>query len=192
MTPIEFDQAMSRLTLSFPQSSYSGERLKLIWEKCSWMTARSFERIVGNFIAGNRYAPLPKDFIDAAIKERQALGERKDMAPPTPIACHWCNDGGVCEVMRKADGEEFFCRCGCQTGRDSIQQQLPQWSSSMESEFLRHAMFGQRAQRWMPDKGFDSKRPEACLEFLRDKWREKAKRSAVMWAAREQDDGGAA
>lgn len=190
MNHLEFDKAMMRLGASFPNAQYSGERLKLIWEKCEFMPARSFERIVGNFVSGSRYAPLPKDFIDAAIKERQHLGFAREIAPAAPIECDWCNDGLVMEIMRKDDGEEFFCRCECnlwphnseKPRRWSSHTQLPIWAKEAERHFLPLKMFGERALRWKPPRGFDPRKPEESLKGMVERWQLKMRKSEQMWA----------
>jgi hypothetical protein len=72
MTPPEFDVQMNRITATFGEGKvYNRERLALIWKAVNDLTAHSFSRIVDNFIASSRYAPLPKDFQEAAYAERK-------------------------------------------------------------------------------------------------------------------------
>lgn len=187
MTPIEFDRAMERLGHSFPQANYSAERLKVIWEKCQWMPAHSFERIVGNFITGARYAPLPKDFIDASIKERQHLGEPRRESQPIPIVCQWCNDSGVNEIMRKSDGSEFFCRCDCMRSLErrhiNLRPELPEWTEALAQEFLRHKFYGERALRWKPNIQLNQRNVANVIQATAKLWQKKLHASRVMWLA---------
>lgn len=193
MTPIEFDMAMNDLAEAFPRAKYSASQRRTIFEKCEWMPYFSFKRIVNNFTLGARYAPTPKDFIDAAYKERQHHGFGKEEAPRKPIVCSYCNDGGVCEVMHKESGEEFFARCGCTLGEYSIHRELKrfEWTGA-DPAYLVHKMQGERAERWKP-VAFNPSKAKESLEALADIWFAKVKRSRAHWAALELgDDGGAA
>lgn len=70
--PPEFDIQMARITGTFGEGRvYSRERLALIWKAVNDLSAHSFSRIVDHFISNARYAPLPKDFQEAAYAERK-------------------------------------------------------------------------------------------------------------------------
>jgi hypothetical protein len=72
MSPAEFDVQMNRVTQTFGEGKvYNRERLALIWKAVNDLSAPSFSRIVDNFIASARYAPLPKDFQESAYAERR-------------------------------------------------------------------------------------------------------------------------
>lgn len=183
MTDLEFDMAMRRVTETFPnKGAYTEERLKLIFKATRSLPAHAFNRIVDHFVANSRYAPLPKDFLEAAAKERVHLGESiRQWTSPPPIACKWCNDGGVMEVEGKQTRNEYFIRCGCEAGRFSIHRDLPRWTSSeFGQHFIAHAMFGERALRWKP-KNFD---PSDSVNSLHDKleeWKLKLDLSKAFW-----------
>lgn len=68
----EFNAQISRLVATFNKSAFTDERITLIYKSVSGLKANEFGRIVDQFIANFRQAPLPKDFQEAANKERNA------------------------------------------------------------------------------------------------------------------------
>jgi hypothetical protein len=192
MTHPLFQEQMARLRTEFGAKAFTPGREQIIAKACKNLPDANFIRIVDHMLTTQRYAPLPKDFAEAAMRERHHIGyddiDRREL-PAIPIKCPWCVDGGVVEVMQKHTGEEYFARCGCSAGRDSMHQALEQftWTGYRADEFLLHKMQGERAKRWKPAK-FDAEKAHASLEHMRNVWREKMRKSKVLWG--EQDNNG--
>lgn len=70
MTQNDFNIQLGRIYSVFGEKQYGKERLSLIWQSCKELSDYAFIRIVDNFISSARFAPLPKDFKDAAIAEK--------------------------------------------------------------------------------------------------------------------------
>jgi hypothetical protein len=192
MTPGCFLSQMAKLRTEFGAKAFTPGKEELVSKAVRSLPDASFEKIVNHFVATFRAAPLPRDFFEAAMKERAHLGHPKDTAPRKEIVCKWCVDGGVIEVLHKESGEEYFARCGCTSGENSIHTNLKRfiWAGYLANDFHVHQMMGERAMRWRPE-AFNPKSAEESLRALRDIWRAKVKKSEAFWGERN-DDGGAA
>lgn len=84
ITTAEFTNQMERMFEQFGSKAFSSERNQLILREVSSLTAFQFKKIVDDFLMGSKFAPLPKDFRDAAtIPKREnnaALKKESDEA----------------------------------------------------------------------------------------------------------------
>lgn len=185
MTQECFRVEMARLRDEFGAKHYTPNREDSIGRALISLPDTSVRRIVQHFVDSARYAPLPRDFQQAARAEQAQLGYAKIDKPQAPIECHWCNDGGVVEVERIKSGKEYFMRCTCEAGAKSMRSDFPFWSESFAPYFKLHKMFGQRALKWKPRKGFDTSDPIASLTEMAELWNDKVKISRVLWGEME-------
>jgi hypothetical protein len=177
---------MARLRENFGEAAFKPGREDLIGKAVRSLSDQSFEKIVSHFIANFRQAPLPKDFFEAAAKERIYTSTRS-IPPPKPIDCHWCNDGGVIEVLHKETQKEYFMRCDCLEGagspcgrvKGSFRTEVPVWSKEYEREYVRFKFFGERALKWKPKRGFDPNDPQGSLKELVEIWSLKMRLSSI-------------
>jgi hypothetical protein len=174
---------MAKLRTEFGPKAFTPERQDIIARAVRTLPDRNFEKIVQHFIANFRQAPLPRDFLEAAAKERVHLGEiKREWVPAPEPDCDWCNDGGVMEVEARQSGREYFIRCGCLAGHKSFRTDLPIWSTETFGEYFKvHKMKGARALRWKSKNAFD---PKAAIESLNDKveeWKVKHQVSVIFW-----------
>lgn len=198
MTQHCFDTQMARLKETYGARTYGPGREELILKSTRHLHDYAFEKIVSRFIADSRQAPLPKDFIDAANRERGGHQRLLRDNVADPIRCEWCNDGGVIEVTHTADSKEYFMRCDCEnhlpererTWAKHFRTELPYWGGDMEKFFTRHKMYGPRALKWRPRR-FDPGRILESTHDVVERWKLKLKVSAVFWRELERDSGGA-
>lgn len=61
-----FEGGMRSLIGQFGDKAYSPDRVAVIYDEVKKLYPLQFKRIVRDFLSGSRYAPLPKDFRDAA------------------------------------------------------------------------------------------------------------------------------
>lgn len=116
MSPPEFDLQMNRITGTFGDGKiYGRERIAAIWRAVSDLTQSSFSRIVDNFIASARYAPLPKDFQEAAYTERRNDFNRDVKGAARSMDREW--QGGLKSYLAK----EY---AGARTLNDAVQIQI--------------------------------------------------------------------
>lgn len=73
----EFDNQVSRLASAFGSSAFNSERQKRIWMQVKDLPGHWFARIVDGMIDSMRHAPLPQDFQNAALEERNRLYEEE-------------------------------------------------------------------------------------------------------------------
>lgn len=73
MTDEQFQFQMKRLESAFGEKHFDLERLDLIKQSVFWMELGQFSSVVDHFISSFRQAPLPKDFKEAAIHERNKM-----------------------------------------------------------------------------------------------------------------------
>lgn len=86
MTPDQFKFQMHRLEDTFGAKNFTMERLELIERFCMWMSLGQFSHICDHFISSFRYAPLPKDFKDAAIREKKNSFEKEVLSTELPFS----------------------------------------------------------------------------------------------------------
>jgi hypothetical protein len=115
--PPEFDVQMNRITSTFGDGKmYSRERVEAIWKAVSDLSAHSFARIVDNFIASSRYAPLPKEFQEAAYAERKNAFNRDVTGAARAMDFQW--GGGLHDYLAKEYGTE------CKTLNQAVATQI--------------------------------------------------------------------
>lgn len=72
MMPLDhFRAQISRIVATFGKASFSEERISLIYSCVQGLSADEFTRVTNLVISEHRYAPLPKDFSEAAAKVRK-------------------------------------------------------------------------------------------------------------------------
>lgn len=192
MTFQYFQEQMGRLRTEYGAKAFTPGREEIIYKAVRSLEPYQFEKICSHMISTQRIAPLPKDFVEAAMRERHHTGQQAQ-SPPYVVVCEWCNDGGIIEVMHKLSGEEYFARCGCTFGRDSIHRSLErfEWTGHMSNKFLLHKMAGERSERWK-SCSFNPNSASDSLAAIRELWNAKLRRSAAFWNESSSGDGGAA
>lgn len=73
MTKGWFAAQMDILCAIFGTAEYSEHRRTLIWNECSDLSEEQFAKIIKHFcyVKNVKYPPLPSDFKESAIKQRQ-------------------------------------------------------------------------------------------------------------------------
>lgn len=71
MTMELFSKQIARLVSTFGPRLYPDERVTTIWKAVNDLTDEWFEKTVTDFIANNRFGPLPAEFMTAADDERK-------------------------------------------------------------------------------------------------------------------------
>ncbi len=174
MTHFEFEQAINRLKKTFPATQFGEERERLMFRAVASLPAENLNRIVDHFIATFRQAPLPKDFLEAAAKERIHLKPLRDQTPPPPPGCRLCLDSGIINVRYAKTRRDVFmnCNCGAQSVRD-----FPFWSREMESDFTLAPFSG---RDWAPKQASDKSFTESLKEKV-EEWKLKLQISHGFW-----------
>lgn len=176
MTEIYFREQIGRLSSEWPKS-FSPEKQKLIAKALKDVPDYAVEKIVTHFLSTFRQAPLPKDFIDAALRETLGREQRRaeeyiDREP----RCPKCWDCGVFEVQHDQTREIAFIRCSCLEGDKSFHQKLPQWDAfTFGSEFTPLYMNDGRGGLWKPEQGMSGLDEKAAL------WKAKIEQSLEFW-----------
>lgn len=99
MNTNEFNLQMGRLFSLFGEKSFSNERLKMIWNFTSDLSANSFERIIDHMISNFRQTPLPKDFKEAAVGERNNFADLRSV--PAIMSPDFKGDRGLQMVLER-------------------------------------------------------------------------------------------
>jgi len=73
MTWAEFSEQMARLVAQFGKTSYSDERLKLLYRELRGTNPRVWERVVDILLGEARYAPMLPDIREHLSRERERL-----------------------------------------------------------------------------------------------------------------------
>lgn len=116
---MQFNAQMGRLYSLFGEKAFSNERLKLIWNFTSDLDDNSFEHIVDHMVSNFRQIPLPKDFKEAAIAERNSKADYRNTAAVNgemKYDCLDCHDLGYMLLKSRADGKELLVRHKCAAG----------------------------------------------------------------------------
>ena len=170
----DFRTQMERLEQTFGEKAFNKHRLALIQRTLYGLPFDSLRKIIDHMISSFRYAPLPKDFKEAASKERAALPKPKsDEVRVMTFDCDTCLDCGFNAV--RADGKYYFVRCRCDLGRATEFGFIPQWEMeygrSMDLVPMRDIHGA-----WIPD-GTE----ENDILQKADKWSATKKKSDHFW-----------
>lgn len=137
-----FTEQINRLTGVFGQAAFSADRVRRIYQLIGDLPPEAIAEIVSGFIDNSRYAPLPKDFLEAAkewkkqyhLKTGQFWGYQSRQTVQPEIECQRCLDAGLLHIQ-VPDGDYSLCRCDCTAGVQTTSQ-LPVWSADMASLFV--------------------------------------------------------
>lgn len=99
MTPEQFKHQIERLESTFGEKHFDLERLDLIKSEVMFLELGEFSRIVSQFIAAFRSAPLPKDFKEAVMAYKRNRVE-DPRSKPEIFRPNFSNDGLV-QALRK-------------------------------------------------------------------------------------------
>lgn len=169
----QFQLQIQRLESAFPGKHFSGQRVDLIWSAVCFLDIDSFMKIVDNMISSFRFAPLPKDFADAAKEERNKetkwlSQDERNKIEATPIKCRQCFDSGIV-YLKNQHGTEVWSRCNCELGITNpslLPIYSPQWPNHKLQRFP--------SEDWIPKE-------IGTLENLMNGWNEKKRISELYW-----------
>jgi hypothetical protein len=142
MTHYEFQSQMVRLVNQW-KHAFSEERTRLIFEAVSDMDLSWFTKLCNHMIGDMRYAPLVKDFREAAYKQRSSLKSQEildsistwdNFNEKWEPQCWDCGDSGELECWKlpaKIYRKQF--RCPCPKGFQSKLQNI--WGTEFESRY---------------------------------------------------------
>jgi hypothetical protein len=99
MTEIEFIGQMKRLTDAFGEKPFDRGRMELISRHVRDLSAYSFTRIVDHLLSNFRQAPLPKDFKEAAMAERNNWHDLRSV--PAIMRPDFKGNGGLQKVLAR-------------------------------------------------------------------------------------------
>lgn len=99
MTQAHFNHQMGRMYSLFGEKSFANERLKIIWSIVEDLQDHSFTRIVNHMVSNFRQPPLPKDFREAAIGERNSHADLRSV--PDIMKPNFKGDGGLQRFMAR-------------------------------------------------------------------------------------------
>ncbi len=161
LTDREFDQQLERLSATYGEKAFSGERQQLIWHYVKTLPAHSFKVIVDRIIEQERYAPMPKLFKELAYKEKARLGIEspewpRPVKPSAEADCHWCGDSGAVSLQRRPGTESWnryqstIVRCSCRVGRSGPRTWGEQWNQRWDKGFFRVAQYPSGHGNWGP------------------------------------------
>ena len=177
MTHEDFMALMNELYTTFGAKAYPTARTRLIWDLTKDLTQSQFSRVITHFTMQFRQAPLPKDFLEAAIRERNAKSSRSQSADPYSPDCQKCLGAGVFEVRAKSQADLIFVRCNCADGKKSIHNFLPVWDAFTWGKNFTPVYMGEgRHLDWKPRAGI------AGLEEQARIWLNKIKQSQKFWS----------
>lgn len=177
MNPVEFDIEMGRLYGVFPRSNFSDERRKLIFYIVESLPASSFRRIVDHFIATFRQAPLPKDFIEAKVRENHNAPRQSGAYSPAPDPnCEKCYDSGILEIQHESGPDIYFCRCRCYAGHMTDHTELPMWTYDLHAKEFKPLYSSEgRYKVWIPKDGISGLNEKVAI------WKAQKKESLKFW-----------
>ncbi len=139
MTPVEFNNQMTRLIRNFGKNAYSEERGALIWREVQHLSAVWLENTVDRFIGDCKYAPLLPEFREAIAKEREYQHSQKretiESSIPHKYDCTFCKDVGVYICEQVGTGAPYAFRCHCIKGEQDSRKNIPQYKKAHEKEF---------------------------------------------------------
>lgn len=99
MTEDQFKHQIQRLESTFGEKNFDLERLDLIKSEVMFLELGEFSRIVSQFIANLRSAPLPKDFKEAVMAFKRSRGD-DPRSRPEIYRPDFSNDG-LAQALRK-------------------------------------------------------------------------------------------
>jgi hypothetical protein len=187
VTQEHYNAQMGRIYSLFGDKAFPAERLKIVWQTCKDLPDRSFTKIIDHFASSFRHAPLPKDFIEAAIRERAGMSPRRfeESAASHEPECNKCCDAGVFEVQHDKTRQIVFIRCDCEMGKDSIHRDFPQWNALKFGNQFTPIFMGhnQRYLIWKPDEGWKPERGMGQLDEKIALWKIIVNESKDFWKA---------
>jgi hypothetical protein len=106
-----FKTQINRLVTTYGDKAFSGPRIDLIWKVCHELSDDWFETLVNGFLLKSRNAPLPSEFIDAAV-----IAKEKNKTRSTRHgSCNKCSGyGSYIEVL---NGLKYGFQCPCPAGK---------------------------------------------------------------------------
>lgn len=99
MKASSFDFEMKRITDVFGIKNYPSERIELIWNTTKNLSDESFNKIVNYLISSFRFAPLPKDFDEAAKAEIRSIHSSNSV--PDFMAKNFKGNGSLEKVLAR-------------------------------------------------------------------------------------------
>lgn len=129
MTEYCFTTQIARLRAVFGEKPFHQHRLEIIHRATKALPDQAFEQICSLFLTEMKYAPMPKDFIEASREFKRgsrpyALGELQ----PREIALCWdCADSGFVRIKRLENYEPWAkwevgsAPCQCLRGKFAIE-----------------------------------------------------------------------
>jgi|GEM_PF-4418450 len=187
MTEDFFKTKMSVIAAEFGGKPFTAERFRMIWHVLKDLPENSFSKIVNHFLSTFRQMPLPKDFIDAAIRERSGVKNRtfNDEGESREPQCQKCCDCGLFEVQQDRTKLIALVRCSCETGANSIHRDLPRWDPFTMGRFFSPLHMGQNSRHliWRPDIPVNPRDIMGSLEEKMKIWKLKIRESLEFWAA---------
>lgn len=177
-----YEKHLNRLKSEFGEKAFGTERGVLIWKAVEDLSEEEFVRVIDHMISSFRYAPLPKDFFEAARAEKsKRLTFHEDL--PYVIQCEDCQDCGHIFITAD-DGTATWAYCHCGEGFRQMDIQnlgLPRWDRSMASSCTIRIF---PKSFFKPKDGFD---PERALDSLRPtfmQWRDELRLAERYWRTR--------
>lgn len=119
----EFAIRVKRITDTFGDGFYTGERVKMLWNKVKEKDPVTFNEAIDNLIANEKSAPpINKIMQYVWDAERRVRRDR----PIKPVDCDLCDSYGMISKQVKIDGRMHSCgfRCECLNGQN-LSQHVP-------------------------------------------------------------------
>jgi hypothetical protein len=178
----EFQKELSRCNEAFGKSNFSEARADMIWSYVKDLSGHQMKRIVDNFIASSRQAPLPQDFLKATYEEKKRtyFGDKAKDAEQQmqeyKINCERCFETGLVFTKDETLPSPLLMRCSCASGAEAFEIDIPQWTPEIGQVFVRQPF---PLKHFIPSS--NSGDLNLAIEGLADRWSAKKKFSAEFW-----------
>ena len=151
MSKEQFDIQIRRLIDCYGDKTFNDQRLMQFFTAVKDLPYLRFVRIVDHIIRNQRYAPLPKDFYEAARGERNAMHSENRYTTDSGFNhryepdCPLCGDTGELDVVEKGDPNKhtWVIACKCRKGAESVwhtKHELQRLTPEIENRFNRHTI----------------------------------------------------
>ncbi len=191
MNPLFFRKQIDRLIEEFSPKSFGPGKVALIEDAVRDLSDQEFLKIVNHFL-GQRQAPIPNDFREAARRERVARPRQEFGPPPEYVPrCRECLDVGIVAMVRPELAVLGKCHCpqgNWQPWNLPIARAIPGYQvTPLPWEMFKPLIPRYRAVR----RADDAKIVElATMREIWKKvewWREKMRISEEYWANNQDD-----
>jgi hypothetical protein len=133
MTKNEFGLQIERLSSTFGNRYYEGERLELLWLQFGYLANHIFSKVVTDLILTEKNPPLARE-----IKEKIPIFKEDNFSNKQSSyteQCKECNSTGIIWAQDKEQRRYVF-KCNCKND-GGLNKAIPIWGYSFQSQYTK-------------------------------------------------------